>query len=380
MSAIGPKRTSLVAPHMSALGGKADMAIAAHMSAFGPKRTSADPFDTMHSSLSRGKAMRRREFISLLGSTIASWPLAARAQQPTIPVIGFLGVGPASGSLGRTEALRMGLQEFGYVDGKNVRLEFRFAEKLEQLHKFAVELTQSQPAVIVTSGNAATEAVKSVTSTIPLIFSIADDPVRLGLVASLNRPGRNRTGISLISGELSGKRLDLLHELVPTVGLVAILLNPDNPAERNVRDAQEKGREIGLQVLTLAATTEREIDTAFETLVQRRAGALLVNADAFFTGNRDRITALAARYRIPAIYAWREFPEAGGLMSYGTSLADGYRQMGLYVGKVLRGVEPAELPVVQPTRTELVINLKTSKSLGLEVPAKLLALADAVIE
>ena len=323
--------------------------------------------------------MRRREFITLLGGA-AVWPLAANAQQPATIVVGFLGVGLRPASLTRTEALRLGLQEFGYVDGKNVLLEFRFAEKPEQLHKFAVELAQSRPAVIVASGNAATAAVKSVTSTIPIIFSVADDPVELGLVASLNWPGGHMTGVSLISGALSGKRLDLLHQLVPTVGLVAILLNPNNPAETNLRDAQKKGRELGLQVLTLTATNESEIETAFEKLVQQRAGALLVNADAFFTGNRDRITALAARYRIPAIYAWREFAEAGGLMSYGTSLADSYRQVGLYVGKVLRGVEPAELPVVRPTRTELVLNLKTSKSLGLEVSAKLLALADAVIE
>jgi ABC-type uncharacterized transport system substrate-binding protein len=321
--------------------------------------------------------MRRREFITLLGSA-AAWPLAARAQQSATPVVGFLGVGLRSDSLTRTDALRAGLQEFGYVDGKNVLLEFRFAEKPEQLHKFAVELAQNQPAVIVTSGNAATAAMKSVGSTIPIIFSIADDPVQLGLVSSLNRPGGHMTGVSLISGELSGKRLDLLHELVPTVGLVAILLNPNNPAEK-VRDAQEKGREIGLQVLTLTATIEGEVETAFEKLVQQRAGALLVNADAFFTGNRGRIITLAARHRIPAIYAWREFTEAGGLMSYGTSLADSYRQVGLYVGKVLRGVEPAELPVVRPTRTELVINLKTAKSLGLQISAKLLALADAVL-
>lgn len=320
--------------------------------------------------------MRRREFITLFGSA-AAWPLAANAQQPATPVVGFLGIGLRSASLTRTEALLLGLQEFGYVDGKNVLLEFRFAEKPEQLHKFAVELAQSRPAVIVASGNAATAAVKSVTSTIPIIFSVADDPVALGLVASLNRPGGHMTGVSLISGALSGKRLDLLHELVPTV---AILLNPNNPAETNLRDAQKKGREIGLQVLTLTATNEPEIEAAFEKLVQQRAGALLVNADAFFTGNRDRITALAARSRTPAIYAWREFAEAGGLMSYGTSLADSYRQVGLYVGKVLRGVKPAELPVVRPTRTELVLNLKTSKSLGLEVSAKLLALADAVIE
>jgi len=322
--------------------------------------------------------MRRREFITLIGGATA-WPLAARAQQPATPVVGFLGVGLRADSLTRTEAMRGGLQEFGYLDGKNVLLEFRFAEKPEQLHKFAVELAQSQPAVIVTSGNAATAAMKSVGSKIPIIFSIADDPVQLGLVSSLNRPGGHMTGVSLISGELSGKRLDLLHELVPTVSLVAILLNPNNPAEK-VRDAQEKGREIGLQVLTLTATTEREVETAFEKLVQQRAGALLVNADAFFTGNRDQIIALAARHRIPTIYAWREFAEAGGLVSYGTSLADSYRQVGLYVGKALRGVEPAELPVVRPTRTELVINLKTAKLLGLRIPAKLIALADAVIE
>src|SRR5262249_23801070 len=195
-------------------------------------------------------------------------------------------------------------------------LDFRFTETLEQLHKSAVELVQRQPAAIVTSGNAATASVKSATSTIPIIFSIADDPVRLGLVASLSRPGGRMTGVSLISGELSGKRLDLLHEMVPTVSLVAILLNPNNPAENTVRDAEQKGREKGLQVLTLTATTEPEIETAFAKLVQQRAGALLVNADAFFTGNRDQITALSARYRIPAIYAFREFAEAGGLMSY----------------------------------------------------------------
>src|SRR5262249_44144315 len=259
--------------------------------------------------------MRRREFISLLSGSVALWPLAADAQQPAkAPVIGVLGLGLRPASRSRTDALLAGLQEFGYVDGKNVLLEFRFAETREQLHKFAVELAQSQPAVIVTSGNVATAAVKSVTSTVPIIFSIADDPVQLGIVASLNRPGGLMTGVSLISGELSGKRLDLLHELVPTAGLIAILLNPNNPAEKNVRDAQEKGREKGLQVLTLTATTEREIETAFEKLVQERAGALLANPDAFFTGNRDRIIALAARYRIPAIYPWREFPEAGGLM------------------------------------------------------------------
>ena len=227
---------------------------------------------------------------------------------------------PTLNSLTRTEAVRAGLQEFGYVEGKNVVLEFRFAENPEQLQKFAVELAQSQPAVIVTSGNAATAAVKSVASTIPVIFSVADDPVRLGLVASLNRPGGHMTGVSLISGELSGERLNLLHELVPTVSLVGILLNPNNPAEKNVRDAQEKGREIGLQVLTLAATNERELETAFEKLVQQRAGALLVNADAFFTGNRGRVVGLAARHRMPAIYAWREFAEAGGLIGYAPAL------------------------------------------------------------
>jgi len=324
--------------------------------------------------------MRRREVIGLLVGTAALWPLKAKAQEAARPRVAFLGVGLPSDSLSRTDALRAGLHEFGYVEDKNVLLEFRFAENAEQLHKFAVELAQNQPALIVTSGNAATAAVKSVTSTIPIIFSIADDPVQLGIVASLNRPGGHITGVSLISGELSGKRLDFLHELLPKVGLVAILLNPNNPAEKNARDAEEKARAIGLQVLTLSATTEHEIEAAFEKLVQQRAGALLVNPDAFFTGNRGLITGLAARHRIPAIYAWREFAEAGGLMSYGTSLADSYRQAGLYVGKVLRGVGPAELPVVRPTRTELVINLKTAKSLGLDIPAKVLALADAVIE
>src|SRR5690348_15924596 len=274
------------------------------MSAFDPKRTQAslnvphfNGYDVPLSEFS-GATMRRREFITLV-SGAAAWPLAARGQQSETPVVGFLGVGLRPDSLTRTDALRAGLQEFGYVDGKNVLLEFRFAEKPDQIHKFAVELTQRRPAIIVTSGNAATAAMKSVGSTIPIIFSIADDPVRLGFVSSLNRPGGHMTGVSLISGELGGKHLDLVHELVPTVGLVAILLNPNNPAEK-VRDEQEKGREIGLQVLMLTASIEHELETAFEKLVQQRAGALLVNADAFFTGNRGRIIALAVRHKIPA--------------------------------------------------------------------------------
>lgn len=240
---------------------------------------------------------------------------------------------------------------------------------------------QQQPAVIVTSGNAATLALKTATSTIPIIFSAADDPIRLGFVASFNRPGGHMTGVSLVSGALDAKRLELLHELLPTVVRVAIFVNPNNPAEANVRENEQANAHlIGQQILPLAAATEHEIDTAFGELVAQHAGALVVNADAFFTASRNQITALAARYKVPAIYPWREYAEAGGLMSYGTSFADGYRQLGIYAGRVLRGVKPADLPVVQPTRIEFVINLTAAKALKLEIPPKLLALADAVIE
>jgi len=323
--------------------------------------------------------MRRRDFLSLSGLA-AAWPLAAAAQQPTKLMVGVLGLAPASSNASRLDALRSGLREFGYVENQNFFFEPRWADKPDQLAELAKELIQLRPPVIVTSGNAASLAVKSQTSDIPILFSVADDPVRLGLVASFNQPGGNVTGVSLISGSLGAKRIELLRDLKPDVRLVALLINPTNPAEANVRDEQSKAEQSGLKLLVLHATTEGEIDKAFGQAVEQKAGAILVNADAFFTSHRQRITELAARYKLAAMYAWREFTDDGGLMSYGVSLADAYRQNGIYIGRILRGVKPADLPVTQPTRIELTINLKTARTLGLEIPVKLLALSDAVIE
>jgi ABC-type uncharacterized transport system substrate-binding protein len=324
--------------------------------------------------------MRRRDFISLVGGAALVWPYAARAQQSALPMIGFLGLAPASGSVGRLKGLAAGLQEFGFVAGTNVVMEFRWAEKPDQLRDLAADLVQHGPAVIVTSGNAATVAAKSATAEIPIVFSVADDPVRLGFVASFSRPGATLTGVSLISGALGAKRLELLRELMPNARLIAMLTNPNNPAEAMIRDEQAKAVAIGQKVLVVNATNESELETAFAQIVRERADAILVSADAFFTAHRDEIADLAARSRIPAIYPWREYAEAGGLISYGTSLADSYRQVGIYVGRILRGVKPADLPVTQPTRIELVINLNTAKALGLTVPPSILARADEVIE
>jgi len=322
----------------------------------------------------------RRQFLSVLcGATIA-WPLTAGAQQPQVPVIGYLGLAPAEGAASRIKALRAGLRELGYIEGDNVAIEFRWAEGSDQLRELAAELVRRRVAVIVTSGNAPSLATKFATSEIPTVFSAADDPVRLGLVASFNRPGGNRTGVCLISGSVGAKRLELLRELAPKANLIAMLTNPNNPAEGNGRDEQAAARVIGQDTLVLNATSEREIDAAFATLVRQRANAIIVNADALFTARREQIVALANRYGIPAIYPWREFIEAGGLMSYGTSFAESYHQVGVYAGRILKGEKPADLPVVQPTKFELIINLKTAKALGLTVPQTLLVAADEVIE
>jgi putative ABC transport system substrate-binding protein len=327
----------------------------------------------------RGTDMQRRAFLVFLGGA-AVWPVVARAQTLTAPVVGFLGLAPASGSAGRVEALRTGLRDLGYVEGDNLAIEFRWAENPDQLRQFAADLVQHRVTAIVTSGNIATVAAKSATSSIPIIFSVADDPVRLGLVASFNKPGGNITGVSLISGTLGPKRIELLRELVPATNLIAMLVNPTNPAEVNQREEQAAASAIGQRILVLTATAEPDIEAAFATLVSQHAGAIIINADSFFTAHRDKIIGLAAHYKIPVIYPWREYAEAGGLMSYGTSFADSYRQVGVYVGRVLRGVKPADLPVTQPTRIELVINLTTAKTLGLAISAKLLALSDAVVE
>jgi putative ABC transport system substrate-binding protein len=324
--------------------------------------------------------MKRRDFILALGGAAAAWPLAARAQQRAMPVIAYLSLGPASSAGGRVEGLRSGLRELGYVEGSNLIIEFSWAESLARLPELAAELVRREVALIVTSGNAATHAAKAATSTIPIVFSAADDPVRLGFVASFNRPGGNITGLSFISGALGAKRLELLRQLVPNATVIAVLTNPNNPAEDNLRGEQAAARAIGQRIVVRDASTVAEIEEAFAALVQQQADALLVNADILFTAQRDLLVALAARHRLPASYAWREFAEAGGLMSYGTNLAHGYQQMGIYAGRILKGEKPADLPVVQPTKFELVINLKTAKILGLEIPDKLLALADEVIE
>jgi ABC-type uncharacterized transport system substrate-binding protein len=318
--------------------------------------------------------VNRREFITLVGGA-AAWPLAAHAQQPAMPVIGFLGIGPAAANASRVDGLRVGLRELGYVEGRNYIFELRWADGDPQLPELAADLARRKVAVIVTSGNAATLAAKAATSVVPIVFSAGGDPVRLGFVDSFNRPGGNVTGLSNISGALGAKRLELLRELVPKASIIAVLMNPRNPAEE-----QAAARSIGQRILVLDAGTVAEIEHAFASMVRQQANALLVSADALYTAQRDLVVTLASRYRLPAIYAWREFAETGGLMSYGTSLNHGYQQMGAYVGRILKGEKPADLPVMQPTKFELAINLKTAKALGLPIPDRLLALADEVIE
>jgi ABC-type uncharacterized transport system substrate-binding protein len=324
--------------------------------------------------------IQRREFLAALGGAAIAWPLMARAQQPALPVISFLGIAPAASYASRVDGLRSGLRELGYVEGRNVVIAFRWAESPAQLAELAAELAKREVAVIVTSGNAATRAAKAATSEIPIVFSAGGDPVKLGFVVSFNQPGGNVTGLSNISGVLGAKRLELLRELVPKATVIGLLMNPNNPTEDNLRDEQAAARAVGQRILVLDASTVAEIEQAFAALAQQQAGALLVNADALFTSQRELLVALAARRRLPAIYAWREFAEAGGSMSYGTNLPHAYHQVGAYVGRILKGEKPSDLPVMQPTKFELIINLKAAKALGLQVPDKLIALADEVIE
>ena len=326
--------------------------------------------------------MRRRDFITLLGGATA-WSLSARAQQKTMPVIGYVGTASPGPSAPLVAAIRRGLGDTGYVEGQNVAIEYRWAEgHYDRLPALFADLVGHNVDVIAAAGGggAGALAAKSATATIPIVFTVGGDPVELGLVASLARPGGNLTGISIQLGELMPKRFELLSELVPQAGVIALLVNPNTPgAERQTRDVQA-ARARGQQLHIETAGTEAEIDAAFASLVQLQTGALVVGANAFFNARRERIVMLASRHAIPAIYEWREFVDAGGLISYGPSITFINRQLGVYVGKILSGTKPADLPVEQPTTFELVINLKTAKELGLTMPQSLLARADEVIE
>jgi ABC-type uncharacterized transport system substrate-binding protein len=327
--------------------------------------------------------MKRREFITLLGGAAAAWPLNARAQQTAMPMIGFLGSESSNQFAARLQAFREGLKEAGFVEGRNVAIEYRWAEsQYERLPALAVDLVRRQVAAIAATTTPALLAARAATTTIPIIFLTGSDPVEVGLVASLNRPGGNMTGVANLTVETSAKQLQLLHELVPTATVVAVLVNPKNPiyAETFSKNFQAAGRAIRQQIRVVNAGTERDIDTAFADLVQRGAGALVVGNDSFFNSRPDLFVTLAARHALPAIYPYREFVAAGGLMSYGSSLADAYRQVGIYTGRILKGEKPADLPVQQSAKVELVINLKTAKALGLTVPLALLGRADEVIE
>jgi putative ABC transport system substrate-binding protein len=330
--------------------------------------------------------MRRRDFIILLVGAMAAWPLAARAQQKAMPVMGVLNTGspgPSSSSAPLMAAFRQGLSETGYVEGQNVAIEYRWAEgHYDRLPALAADLVGRKVDVIVSTGGTPTAlAAKSATSTIPIVFRSGDDPVELGLVASLARPGGNLTGVSMLTDELTPKRLELLSELVPQAGVIALLVNPNNRnAERIIRDGPEAARAKGVRLTILKAGSASEIDTAFATFVPLHGGALAVSADPFLTSRREQLVALASRHAVPAIYAWREFAASGGLISYGSSLTAAFRLVGIYAGNILKGAKPADLPVQQPTQLELVVNLKTAKELGFTVPPSILARADEVIE
>jgi putative ABC transport system substrate-binding protein len=324
--------------------------------------------------------MKRRAFITLLGGA-AAWPLVARAQQATMPVVGFLNGGSAWEYAHNAAAFRQGLSETGYVEGRNVLVEYRWAEgHYERLPIMAADLVRRSVAVIV-ANSPSTVAAKAATTTIPIVFTTSANPVELGFVASLNRPGGNLTGVTTLGIEVGPKRLELLHELIPTASSAALLVNPTGPtAESQSKELAAAARTVGVQLHVLRASSESQLDTVFATLVQLQAGALVIGSDAFFTSRMEQLSALALRHAVPAIYQYREFVAFGGLLSYGASSRDSYRLAGVYSGRILKGEKPADLPVQQSTKVELFINLKTAKALRLTVPPSLLARADEVIE
>ena len=327
--------------------------------------------------------LKRRDLITLRGGAAAAWPLAARAQQAAMPVIGWLSSRSPGESKHLVDAFRSGLQTLGYVEGKNVAIHFRWAEgQYDRLPAMAAELVREKVAVLATlGGEPSALAAKAATSTIPIVFNVGGDPVKAGLVASLNRPGGNATGVSLLTFAPEAKRLGLLHEVVPNTEVIGALINPNyQGAEDQWREVQDAARAIDRRVERALAASEQELEPAFEALVQKQVAALLVTADPFFNTRRDRIVALAAQFKLPTMYQFRDYAVAGGLMSYGISISDGYHQVGVYTGQVLKGAKPADLPIQQSIRFEFVINMKTAKALGLSIPDKLLALADEVIE
>jgi putative tryptophan/tyrosine transport system substrate-binding protein len=329
--------------------------------------------------------LKRRDFIKLVGGAATAWPLAASAQQPAMPVIGFLGSSSFERSAGRSLLnFKRGLAETGYVEDRNVAIEYRWADdQYERLPALAVELVQRRVAVLVAAGSPTALPAKAATTIIPTVFMVGSDPVELGLVASLNRPGGNLTGVAYLNAEVAPKRLELLHEFIPTAKSIALLVNPANPtiaAEKQANELEDAVRTLGLQLPLVKASNAIEIEEAFSALVRDRVDGLQVGVDPLFGNHIDQVVALATRHKVPTIYPWREFTAAGGLMNYGASIPDAFHQVGVYTGQILKGAKPSDLPVQRPTKLRFVLNLKAAKAIGVEFPAKLLALADEVIE